>query len=128
MSCLRSRGAVDGPAASLTRRQVWPPSPYDLTGVGRNPAALSSPAMGQPGARAHGRAQARNGWDTQTMRVDPGPGSAAHDATTSLAAALAASRTGTWRWDAASGEVRWDATLEALSGLQPGEFGSTFEA
>ncbi len=62
------------------------------------------------------------------MRVEPGPGSAAHDATTSLADALAASRTGTWRWDAASGEVRWDATLEALSGLGPGEFGSTFDA
>ena len=42
--------------------------------------------------------------------------------------ALAASGTGTWRWEAATGIVRWDATLEALSGLEPGTFGSTFEA
>ncbi len=41
---------------------------------------------------------------------------------------LAASGTGTWWWDAASGQVRWDTTLEALSGLPPGGFGATFEA
>ena len=45
-----------------------------------------------------------------------------------LKAALAASGTGTWCWDAASGRVRWDSTLEALSGLPPGGFGATFEA
>ncbi len=42
--------------------------------------------------------------------------------------ALAASRTGTWRWLAGTGEVRWDETMEALSGLDPGSFGSTFDA
>ena len=41
---------------------------------------------------------------------------------------LAASGTGTWRWDASTGEVAWDATLEALSGLPPGGFGGTFDA
>ena len=45
-----------------------------------------------------------------------------------LRAALAASGTGTWCWDAASGQVRWDSTLEALSGLPPGGFAATFEA
>lgn len=53
--------------------------------------------------------------------VDSAPGA-------ELMATLAASGTGTWRWDAATGEVRWDATLEALSGLPPGGFGATFEA
>jgi serine phosphatase RsbU (regulator of sigma subunit) len=42
--------------------------------------------------------------------------------------ALAASGTGTWRWDASTGEVAWDETLEALSGLPPGGFGRTFDA
>ena len=41
---------------------------------------------------------------------------------------LAASGTGTWRWDASTGEVAWDPTLEALSGLPPGGFGGTFDA
>jgi PAS domain S-box-containing protein len=41
---------------------------------------------------------------------------------------LAASGTGTWRWDATSGVVWWDETLEALSGLAPGTFGATYEA
>jgi len=41
---------------------------------------------------------------------------------------LAASGTGTWRWDMSSGVVEWDETLEALSGLRPGTFGSTYEA
>ncbi|MGZ7013193.1 MAG: SpoIIE family protein phosphatase [Acidimicrobiales bacterium] len=45
-----------------------------------------------------------------------------------LLATLAASGTGTWCWDVASGQVRWDTTLEALSGLPPGGFGATFEA
>jgi PAS domain S-box-containing protein len=41
---------------------------------------------------------------------------------------LQAAGTGTWRWDATSGVVFWDETLEALSGLEPGSFGSTYEA
>ena len=45
-----------------------------------------------------------------------------------LLATLAASGTGTWRWDVSTGEVAWDATLEALSGLPPGGFGATFDA
>ncbi|HKY16295.1 MAG TPA: SpoIIE family protein phosphatase [Microthrixaceae bacterium] len=45
-----------------------------------------------------------------------------------LRGVLAASRIGTWRWDAATGVVRWDETLERLSGLEPGGFGSNFEA
>jgi PAS domain S-box-containing protein len=45
-----------------------------------------------------------------------------------LRAALAAAGTGTWRWNAATGLVRWDPTLEALCGLAPGEFGATYEA
>ena len=45
-----------------------------------------------------------------------------------LRAALAASGTGTWRWDVGTGIVRWDTTLEVLSGLEPGTFGSTYEA
>lgn len=45
-----------------------------------------------------------------------------------MRAALAASGTGMWRWDATTGVVSWDETLEALSGLEPGTFGSTYEA
>jgi PAS domain S-box-containing protein len=45
-----------------------------------------------------------------------------------LRSVLAASGTGTWRWDMATGLVHWDETLEALSGLEPGTFGSTYEA
>ncbi|MBI2704793.1 MAG: SpoIIE family protein phosphatase [Actinobacteria bacterium] len=45
-----------------------------------------------------------------------------------LRAALAAAGTGTWRWNAATGLVRWDPTLEALCGLEPGQFGATYEA
>jgi len=45
-----------------------------------------------------------------------------------LLLALAAGRLGTWQWDAASGGVTWDATMEELFGLAQGEFGGTFEA
>ena len=47
---------------------------------------------------------------------------------TELLETLAASGTGTWRWDVSTGEVAWDVTLEALSGLPPGGFGRTFDA
>lgn len=40
---------------------------------------------------------------------------------------LAAAGIGTWRWDMATGVVHWDERLEALAGLPPGTFGSTFE-
>ena len=45
-----------------------------------------------------------------------------------LELALAAGGLGTWQWDLASGEVVWDASLEALYGLEPGSFDGTFEA
>ena len=44
-----------------------------------------------------------------------------------LRAVLAAAGTGTWWWDAPSGRVQWDPTLEALHGLEPGAFGGTYE-
>lgn len=45
-----------------------------------------------------------------------------------LQAALAAAGTGTWHWDASTGVVRWDPTMEALCGLAPGEFDATYDA
>jgi PAS domain S-box-containing protein len=45
-----------------------------------------------------------------------------------LHVALAAAGTGTWRWNAATGAMQVDRTLEALSGLREGELGSTYEA
>jgi PAS domain S-box-containing protein len=42
--------------------------------------------------------------------------------------ALRASRVGIWEADLQTGGVRWSETLEALHGLQPGAFASTFEA
>ncbi len=45
-----------------------------------------------------------------------------------LSLALDAGGLGTWRWDMASGEVLWDARLEALWGLEAGTFDGTFEA
>jgi PAS domain S-box-containing protein len=48
--------------------------------------------------------------------------------TDALQAALAAAGTGTWHWSVATGLVHWDATLEALCGMAPGEFGATYEA
>ncbi len=68
--------------------------------------------------------------ETSTMAIEQGSvkwvGSTPIGA--ELLATLAASGTGTWCWDASSGRVRWDETLEALSGLPPGGFGETFEA
>ena len=68
--------------------------------------------------------------DTVTMvsRAAPGASDAQVSPGRELSAVLAASGTGTWRWDAASGVVHWDTTLEALAGMPPGGFGSTFEA
>jgi PAS domain S-box-containing protein len=45
-----------------------------------------------------------------------------------LQLALEAGRLGTWRWDAPTGEVVWDDTLEAMFGFEPGGFPGTFEA
>ncbi len=45
-----------------------------------------------------------------------------------LALALDAGGLGTWQWNIDSGVVQWDARLEALYGLNPGEFDGTFEA
>lgn len=45
-----------------------------------------------------------------------------------LRAAAVAAGVGFWRWDAAQHAVAWDATLEALFGLEPGRFDGTFEA
>lgn len=45
-----------------------------------------------------------------------------------LALALDAGGLGTWRWDLESNVVVWDAALEAMHGLAPGEFLGTFEA
>ena len=50
------------------------------------------------------------------------------DLTERLHMALEASGLGTWRWDIASGEVEWDARLEALYGFDPGTFPGTFDA
>lgn len=40
--------------------------------------------------------------------------------------ALQTSRIGLWWWDRRTGEVRWDATLEEIYGLEPGTFGGNF--
>jgi len=50
------------------------------------------------------------------------------DLTERLALALEAGGFGTWHWDMASGLVEWDAKLEQLFGLQPGQFDGTFDA
>lgn len=44
-----------------------------------------------------------------------------------LELALRAGHLGTWEWHIESGEVRWSETLEAIYGLQPGEFKGTYE-
>jgi len=41
--------------------------------------------------------------------------------------ALEAGGLGTWRWNLMNGETVWDARLEALFGLAPGEFDGTFD-
>lgn len=45
-----------------------------------------------------------------------------------LQAALRSAGIGTWRWDATTGVVAWDSTLEELSGFAPGTFPGTFDA
>jgi PAS domain S-box-containing protein len=44
-----------------------------------------------------------------------------------LELALRAGHLGTWEWHIESGAVRWSETLEAIYGLQPGEFKGTYE-
>ena len=39
-----------------------------------------------------------------------------------------AARLGSWHWDMAQGSVVWDEQLEAIYGMPPGGFGSTFDA
>lgn len=41
--------------------------------------------------------------------------------------ALEAGGLGTWRWTLTNGETVWDARMEALFGLAPGEFDGTFD-
>ncbi len=43
-----------------------------------------------------------------------------------LRLALDAGRMGTWRWDLRTGRIMWDERLEALYGLDPGSFDSSF--
>ncbi len=45
-----------------------------------------------------------------------------------LTIALEAGGLGTWQWDMATGLTEWDARLEQLFGLRPGEFDGTFDA
>lgn len=45
-----------------------------------------------------------------------------------LREALAASRVGTWRLDTATGTAEWDATTEALHGVEAGSFAGTVDA
>lgn len=65
---------------------------------------------------------------TDVPTVDRSEGARPANELDALRAALAASGTGTWWWDAATGDVHWDETLEALYGLGPGGFGATFDA
>jgi PAS domain S-box-containing protein len=44
-----------------------------------------------------------------------------------LALALEAAQLGTWTWNMATATTKWDARLEELHGMGPGEFGGTFE-
>ena len=44
-----------------------------------------------------------------------------------LALALEAAQLGTWTWTMATASTEWDERLEELHGLEPGEFGGTFE-
>lgn len=41
--------------------------------------------------------------------------------------ALAAGGVGSWQWDRARDEVRWDPALEAMHGLAPGAFGGSLD-
>ncbi|HYG71575.1 MAG TPA: SpoIIE family protein phosphatase [Actinomycetota bacterium] len=49
------------------------------------------------------------------------------DAARSLSVALRAGSLGTWRWDARTGEVVWDADMERVYGLPPGGFDGRYE-
>lgn len=51
----------------------------------------------------------------------------AAELTNHLLLALAGGELGTWRWERATGEMRWDATMERLFGLEPGDFDGRFE-
>ena len=42
--------------------------------------------------------------------------------------ALRASGLGTWSWDAPTGEVHWDETMERIYGLEPGTFDGTYDS
>ncbi|MDZ8222402.1 PAS domain-containing protein [Nostoc sp. ChiVER01] len=44
-----------------------------------------------------------------------------------LRLALLASRMGTWNWNIKTGKISWSDNLEALFGMQPGEFDGSFE-
>ncbi len=44
-----------------------------------------------------------------------------------LQLALSASRMGTWNWNIQTGKISWSDNLEALFGMQPGEFDGSFE-
>ena len=44
-----------------------------------------------------------------------------------LQLALSASRMGTWNWNIQTGKITWSENLEALFGLEPGEFDGSFE-
>ncbi len=44
-----------------------------------------------------------------------------------LRLALSASRMGTWNWNIQTGKISWSDNLEALFGLEPGEFDGSFQ-
>ncbi|MBN3944459.1 response regulator [Nostoc sp. NMS9] len=44
-----------------------------------------------------------------------------------LQLALSASRMGTWNWNIKTGKISWSDNLEALFGMQPGEFDGSFD-
>lgn len=44
-----------------------------------------------------------------------------------LRLALSASRMGTWNWNIQTGKITWSDNLEALFGMEPGEFDGSFE-
>jgi PAS domain S-box-containing protein len=44
-----------------------------------------------------------------------------------LRLAFASARMGAWSWDLGTGLVKWDEHMEARYGLEPGEFGGTFD-
>lgn len=52
----------------------------------------------------------------------------AREVTEHLRLALEAGGLGTWRWEISTGATVWDERLEALFGLQPGDFNGTFDA